>query len=252
MNQYPILLATVFLGIITSTTGMESPRSLSDVREIVANAFNAFDLSSEEYSTNTYTPYDRVLWKVIGTHIDIPKPIRQNRELTEFAAYCAAAYVKNKGQTKSLAASMGSKLLYLALAPTITLLSANHPYHCYISLTALTATLVGIPMDIPKKIETAVNEHLDGKALADACEKLIARNNLGPLATLCAFAAGANYAPLGHEKQFSIIGAILARHNLYTQQTHLSNSITVDIMKNEDMLTTIKLISRTYPPVRAS
>lgn len=229
-NSFAFILITAITLHINS---MENSELKQKIKKTIEVAFQAFGIKASNFSIETQSEClysnccrnpDKKLkqWEGGEKCIWLTHTIQNNSYLTEFAACCIAASVKNKNCPKSIYtfyAAMGASLILagLPLVWTVGQIGNATLYSTYI-LGKLIAS--GIPLGflvitntIPHILDDAFTDYLDAQAFTLACQKLIEQKNFKPLTTYYAYAKLVKHRPLCQKKQAYIIERELKNKN---------------------------------------
>lgn len=224
------------------------------MKDALVTAFTAFGMSADSYSisedNHDLTPRENVRrWERLDKEIFFTRDICGHPDLTEFAAYCIAADVKNGGHLKAQLSRYGIGLSSLA-APLFSQLSANSPHYCLIFVgTCLPATILAInPCDITGRIFNAIDNRIATTAFTLACKKLVTERKFQILATYSAFAKLIKHAPVESDDQYKIIEQSLKEKECSIEAIIRANSVETTIF-DSSQLPARKVASVFYPPV---
>ncbi|CAN5130871.1 hypothetical protein BH09DEP1_BH09DEP1_3730 [soil metagenome] len=257
--KHSCILIMVFMLNCSFGVGMEAPlQPESPIKAQIRQAFHAFGMQprAEEYSLlaekKPQTPQEsEPRWKVTNNRIEFTCDIANNADLSEFAAYCCAAYVKNHSSCICQVAHSAFAAATILCTPAVILLSPNSFSGHTISICTMVAVLFATgKWDLVNKATREVDKRLTRWAFAVACQKLIEQGNFKPIATYYAFAKLIKHEPVGQEAQASIIIESLNRNRKSIECIIRSNSVEARIEerpKLDDKNKPIKLASVFYP-----
>lgn len=237
MKRNSILFSITILNIFCTILSMENPhKSLNPLKDTLTKAFSAFGIDASPYSIHedcyNLTPDEQVRhWERIDKEVIFTHDICLNPALTEFAAYCVAADVKNSGYLKSQVGFWGTSALMCAVIPLAYYVSQNSTYKLPIFLGSTTATIVAAwPKSLVTKIWNKIDNEIATTAFSHACAKLIEQRNYKPLATYYAFATGTKHSHVERDQQFSIINRLLKIAGVLITAERSGNSIEVKML----------------------
>lgn len=186
-----VLLHTHCLGMIAK----KIPVPQDPLKSILSKAFEAFGMSAEHYSIHVHSPLetpdtDTDRWTVLAKELEFLNDITAPPARFEFAAYWCAAYIKNNAHKKTELCYWGSlaSIIFGSTAASLALMSQNSPNSCIAASGSLCAALLAtVGCDMPKRLQTRLEDFYVARALDQACAKLIAQKNLKPIAEYYAF-----------------------------------------------------------------
>lgn len=232
--------------------GSMEQKSLNPMKDALTRAFTAFNLSADNYSVQEdncaeLTPAKDIRrWDRIGNQIVFTRDICSNPELTEFAAYCIAADVKNSGYLKSQLATWGSYATAIGTPALTAYLSKNNPYCCSLLLASFLPVLtLGTDFcNMHQKLSHAINTRFATIAFKLACQKLVEEKKFKVLTTYYAFARRIKHTPLSSDDQYWIIENSLNAKKYSIESVVRDNSIESHIVDSENK----RVASSFYPP----
>lgn len=214
-----------------------SHTSLNPLKDTLTKAFSAFAIDASTYSIHEdcyiITPDEHILrWSRLGKDVFFRHDICLNPALTEFAAYCIAADIKNNGYLKSQVGFWGTSAFACTIIPAAYYLSQNSSSALPIVLGSTAATIAAVwPKSLVSKIWNTIDNEIATTAFSHACAKLIEQRNYKPLATYYAFATVVKpYSSVDHDQQFSIITRLLKIAGVSITTETSGNSIEVKML----------------------
>jgi hypothetical protein len=214
------------------------PATANPLKEKLHEAFQAFDLSAEQYSIHVHAPEhtpdaDIDRWTVIGNQLEFINDITTPPTRFEFVAYWCAAYIKNNAFQKTELCYWGSlaAIIFGSTATSLLLMSQNSPNSCIAATGSLCAAiLVTLGFDAPKRIQTGLEQLYVSRALNQACQKLIAQNKFEPIAAYYAFSQSMKRGLHNSENYGTIIEQSLAKAKHELVRIDRKNSLEVRII----------------------
>jgi hypothetical protein len=254
LNFFLFILA--HCSIFFNCHGMEQ-KDLNPIKTAVNKAFENFGLCANLFSTfvdnHEITPDENVWrWHRENQTICFTRDICANPDLLEFAAYCAAADVKNNGYLKSQLARLATGTLSVAVPVAASYLSSESYDKCVVrALTSIPGLALAIDFaSLRTKLFDTVDNRLAKTAFRLACQKLIEGKKYKTLAAYCAYAKTIKHMPLGQEEQLAIIRKALDQDSKLIVDVAMHAKLEVQILhkKKSDNQYTQELCARaTYP-----
>lgn len=220
---------------------MEVSQSKQEIQKKINNAFQAFGMEAENCIIETEKAYsshtaDKKLQRWAGGSkcVRLTEDIQSNSYLTEFAAHCIAASVKNNNHEKSISTFYGIGFISPFL-PSLSFLFANNAsYGIPLAIAfAVPVAFLGTKKGM-RILDQKISDYFDAQAFQIACQKLIEQNNLKPLATYYAFAKMVKHCPLSQKDQLCTIKWVLKNnHFTITSARTNYNSMRAHIWEEE-------------------
>jgi hypothetical protein len=252
LNFFLFILA--HCSIFFNCHGMEQ-KDLNPIKTAVNKAFENFGLCANLFSTyvdnHEITPDEKVWrWHRENQTICFTRDICTNPDLLEFAAYCAAADVKNNGYLKSQLARLATGTLSLALPFVVTSLASDNK--CLVlTLTSIPGLALAIDFaSLGTKFFDTVDNRLAKTAFRLACQKLIEGKKYKTLVAYCAYAKTIKHMPLGQEEQLAIIRTALDQDSKLIVDVPMHAKLEVQILhkkKSENQYRQELCARATYP-----